>query len=148
MNFVRNAVDAMVQTLTIPDGFGLRLRQERERLGLSQTALASTGGVKRLAQGQYEKEVSSPSVRYLAAVAAVGIDLQYVLFGRPRDSNSLSPVELSRIEGRAFELLEEFIRKQPEANYGAEGRFALFQLFRANLTEEALANTASAAVLN
>lgn len=138
----------MVQIQTIPDGFGLRLREERERLGLSQVALATVGGVKRLAQGQYEKEVSSPSVRYLAAIASVGIDLQYALFGRRRDSGLLSPIELSRIEGRAFELLEEFIRKQPEANYGAEGRFALFQLFRANLTEDALANTASVAVLN
>lgn len=138
----------MVQTQTIPDGFGLRLREERERLGLSQVALATVGGVKRLAQGQYEKEVSSPSVRYLAAVASAGIDLQYALFGRRRDSALLSPIELSRIEGRAFELLEEFIRKQPEANYGAEGRFALFQLFRANLTEEALAKTSSVAALN
>lgn len=145
MNLVRKTFDAVIQTLTIPDGFGLRLREERERLGLSQTALASAGGVKRLAQSQYEKEVSTPTVRYLAAVASAGIDLQYALFGRCRDSNSLSPAERSRIEGRAFELLEEFIRNHPEATYGAEGRFALFQLFRAKLTEETLASTGAAA---
>lgn len=138
----------MIQTLTIPDGFGQRLREERERLGLSQTALATAGGVKRLAQGQYEKGLSSPSVRYLAAVASVGIDIQYTLFGHRRDSNLLSSLELRRIEGRAFELLEEFIRKQPEASYGAEGRFALFQLLRSNLTEEALASTSASSAIS
>lgn len=135
----------MIQTLTIPDGFGLRLREERERLGLSQTALATAGGVKRLAQGQYEKGLSSPSVRYLAAIASMGIDVQYALFGHRPGGSLLSSLELHRIEGRAFELLEEFIRKQPDATYGAEGKFALFQLFRTNLTEEALARTSVSA---
>lgn len=128
----------MRQTLTIPDGFGTRLREERSRLGLSQTALAAIGCVKRLTQSQYEKETSSPSVRYLAAVASAGIDLDYALFGRRRDANSLSQVERCSIERQAFDRLEVFVRQQSEGNYGAEGRFALFQLLRANLTQEAL----------
>jgi transcriptional regulator with XRE-family HTH domain len=126
---------------TIPDGFGLRLREERERLGLSQTALGTAGGVKRLAQSQYESGSSAPSVRYLAAVALVGVDIKYTLFGRRRHGNSLSANEVSRIEGRAFELLEEFASAHPEATYGAEGRFAMFQVLRANLMEEALVNS-------
>ncbi|MFL9917970.1 helix-turn-helix transcriptional regulator [Paraburkholderia fungorum] len=121
----------------IPDGFGERLREERKRLRLSQTEVASAGGVKRLAQGQYETGTSMPSVRYLQGVAHVGIDLEYVLFGRRIDSSVLPGVEITRIEGRAFGLLEDFISTQPEATYGAEARFAMFQLLRAKLTEEA-----------
>lgn len=134
----------MIQTLTIPDGFGLRLREERERLGLSQTALASTGGVKRLAQGQYEKEVSSPSVRYLAAVASVGIDLQYVLFGRAPTDASLTFEKKYRIEEEAFRELEAFVQSQPGGKMGSEGRFALFQVFRARRLQEALGNLSQA----
>jgi transcriptional regulator with XRE-family HTH domain len=120
---------------TIPDGFGTRLREERKRLRLSQTELATAGGVKRLAQSQYETGTSMPSVRYLAGVAHVGIDLRYALFGRRGDSGLLSAAQVSRIEERAFELLEDFVSRQ-QATYGAEGRFAIFQLLRARLTEE------------
>jgi len=121
---------------TIPDGFGTRLREERKRLRLSQTELATAGGVKRLAQSQYETGTSMPTVRYLADVAHVGIDLRYALFGCRDDSSLLSTAEVSRIEERAFELVEDFVSTQ-QATYGAEGRFALFQLLRARLTEEA-----------
>jgi transcriptional regulator with XRE-family HTH domain len=114
----------------------MRLREERKRLRLSQTELATAGGVKRLAQSQYETGTSMPSVRYLAGVALVGIDLRYALFGRRGESSLLSTAEVSRIEERAFELLEEFVSTQQET-YGAEGRFAMFQLLRARLTEEA-----------
>jgi len=127
----------MRQILTIPDGFGARLREERERLGLSQTALAEIGGVKRLTQSQYEKETSSPSVRYLNAIASADIDVEYALFGRRPEANALPLAERSRIERLAFEQLEDFVRQQSNGSYGAEGRFALFQLLRANLTQEA-----------
>ncbi|MGT2472775.1 helix-turn-helix domain-containing protein [Paraburkholderia terrae] len=121
----------------IPDGFGERLREERKRLQLSQTEVATAGGVKRLAQGQYETGTSMPSVRYLQGIAHVGIDLGYVLFGRRSNSSVLTAAEITRVEGRAFELLEDFIGTQPEATYGVEARFAMFQLLRAKLTEEA-----------
>lgn len=121
------------QTLTIPDGFGQRLREERERLGLSQTVLAGMGGVRRLAQSQYEKGSSSPSVRYLTAIAHAGVNLDFVLFGRPPSFKSLSPSARHQVEEEAFRQVEEFVRSQPVGQLGAEGRFALFQVFRANL---------------
>lgn len=128
----------MEQSLTIPDGFGQRLREERERLGVSQTALACIGGVKRLAQSQYEKETSSPTVRYLAAVGGVGINLDYALFGRAPTDASLTLEKKYRIEEDAFRELEAFVQSQPGGKMGAEGRFALFQAFRARRLQEAL----------
>lgn len=125
-------------TLTIPDGFGHRLREERERLGLSQTALAGVAGIKRLAQSQYEKESSSPSVRYLAAIAPTGINLDYVLFGRTAGEVPLTSEEIYRIDAEAFQAVEAFVQNQPGGQFGAEGRFALFQAFRSQRTDEAL----------
>jgi len=64
------------------DTFGDRLRLERERLGLSQEALGEIGGVKKLAQINYEKGKRHPDAEYLAAIAAAGVDVLYVLTGQ------------------------------------------------------------------
>lgn len=63
-------------------GIGARLRQERERLGLSQRAFGETGGVEANAQGKYESGERTPKGDYLAAVAELGVDVLYVLLGR------------------------------------------------------------------
>lgn len=71
---------------------GLRLKEERERLNLSQTALAEIGGKKKLAQLKYEQGESSPTAAYLEAVRRVGIDVLYVVTGE-RTSQHLEPDE-------------------------------------------------------
>jgi transcriptional regulator with XRE-family HTH domain len=58
-----------------------RLKEERERLGFNQEAFGAIGGVKRVAQGNYEKGDRSPDVGYLAAIAKVGADVQYIVTG-------------------------------------------------------------------
>lgn len=128
----------MEQTLTIPDGFGQRLRAERERLDLSQAALATIAGIRRLAQSQYEKEASSPSVRYLAAIGGAGINLDYVLFGRAPCDAQLTPQHRYQLDAEAFQEVEAFVQSQPGGQMGAEGRFALFQAFRSRRTREAI----------
>jgi transcriptional regulator with XRE-family HTH domain len=60
---------------------GERLRKERERLGLSQLAFGELGGVKKLAQLNYEKGDRYPDAQYLAALARFGVDVQYVVTG-------------------------------------------------------------------
>lgn len=123
---------------TIPDGFGIRLTEERKRLGLSQSQLAEIGGIKRLAQSQYERETSSPTVRYLAAIAHAGVNLTKVLFCDLPSIEQQSSSEQYRIERQAFELVEEHVRQQPEGFLGAEARFALFQLFKSQLSNQAV----------
>ena len=129
------------KTLTIPDGFGQRLREERASLGLSQEAFAGIGGVKRLTQMQYEKEASSPTVQYLASVASAGVNLDYLLFGRQPTEDLLSYEKRYLIDGEAFCQVESFVQNQPGSQLGAEGRFALFQSFRANLIRDALVSS-------
>jgi transcriptional regulator with XRE-family HTH domain len=58
-----------------------RLREERGRLGMNQDAMAAAAGLKRSAQIRYEKGDRSPDADYLAAVAALGVDVVYVLTG-------------------------------------------------------------------
>lgn len=125
-------------TATIPDGVGSRLREERERLGLNQATLAAAGGVQRLAQSLYEKERSAPTIRYLTGVSAIGINLQYVLFGQDKNAHTLSPSEMNRIELGAFEALEKFVSEHPEGHFDASQKFAMFQMLRSNLTHESL----------
>ncbi|MFJ7788807.1 helix-turn-helix domain-containing protein [Pseudomonas sp. 43(2021)] len=63
------------------NGIGPRLREERERLGMTQRVFGDIGGVEPNAQGKYESGERSPRVDYLAALAARGVDAQYVLSG-------------------------------------------------------------------
>jgi len=76
-------------------GIGARLREERERLGLSQRAFGEIGGVEPNAQGKYESGDRTPKADYLAAVAARGVDVLYVLTGTrtPAPIENLSEVE-------------------------------------------------------
>lgn len=72
----------------IIDSIGTRLREERERLGKSQTdfaniaARAGVRGATRQSQALYEKGERSPDAGYLAAIRTIGVDVEYVLSGK------------------------------------------------------------------
>lgn len=76
---------------------GDRLREERERLGLSQLAMGDVGGVKKLAQLNYEKGDRKPDSAYLAAIAAIGADVLYILTGQ-RSPTAMQPDETMLLE--------------------------------------------------
>jgi transcriptional regulator with XRE-family HTH domain len=61
---------------------GARLREERERLGFNQTAFGEVAGVRKQAQLNYEKGERNPDAAYLAAIAAAGADVLYILTGQ------------------------------------------------------------------
>ncbi|MGP9500250.1 XRE family transcriptional regulator [Halomonas sp. AOP43-D1-4] len=71
---------------------GERLKEERERIGLSQTALAQIGGVGKTTQIKYEKGTSSPDSSYLSAVADEGVDIFYVLKGQRSGTPAAQPL--------------------------------------------------------
>lgn len=71
---------------------GARLREERERLGLSQRSMGEIGGVKKLTQLNYEKGERAPDTIYLTALAGIGVDIVYVLTGQRMPApGSISP---------------------------------------------------------
>lgn len=74
-----------------------RLKDERERIGLNQTAFAAVGGVSRMAQINYEKGVRFPDLEYLEAIAKIGCDIQYIVIGK-RSSAALTDDETILLE--------------------------------------------------
>lgn len=58
-----------------------RLRQEREKLNITQAEMAEAGGVKPQAVSLYESGKRSPDAKYLERVASIGVDVGYVLTG-------------------------------------------------------------------
>lgn len=85
---------------------GDRLREERERLGLTQEQLGEAAGVRKLAQHKYEKGERPPNVRYLSEAAAAGVDVLYVITG------ARGGVVLTREETA---LVDNFRHSPPEA---------------------------------
>lgn len=74
---------------------GGRLREERERLQLSQEEFGAVGGVARNAQSNYEKGKRMPDAAYLAAIARNGADVLYIVTGTRTDTSAtaMSPDE-------------------------------------------------------
>lgn len=61
--------------------FGERLREERERLGMTQAQFGDLAQVTKKTQMLYESGDRSPKADYMAAVAEAGVDVQYLLTG-------------------------------------------------------------------
>lgn len=57
-----------------------RLRQERERLGLSQDEFARRLGISRVTQNYYENGSREPGLTYLSAFGQAGGNLLFLLF--------------------------------------------------------------------
>ncbi|MCS6473386.1 helix-turn-helix domain-containing protein [Burkholderia thailandensis] len=77
---------------------GNRLRDERKRTSLSQRAFAERGGVTEKTQVLYEKGERAPDAVYLARIAAVGVDVLYILTGQ-RNTSELSGDEEVLVAG-------------------------------------------------
>lgn len=91
-------------------GIGPRLREERGRLKLSQSALGSVGGVETNAQGNYESGARSPKADYLLRILGAGVDINYVLTGMRQEipdapaASSQAPPEEERLNNVTHHL--------------------------------------------
>lgn len=79
MGTERFHVNGVFMELTV--SFGDRLRAERERLRLNQTAFAAIGGVTKKTQMLYEGGDRFPDARYLAAISEIGGDVRFLITG-------------------------------------------------------------------
>lgn len=86
----------------------MRLREERERLGLSQTeaaemaANAGVAGATRQSQALYEKGKRMPDAAYLSVIQAAGYDVLYILTGQRQGSVVPSPAPALTREEECF----------------------------------------------
>jgi transcriptional regulator with XRE-family HTH domain len=105
--------------ITILSTIGIRLKDERKRLGYSQTDFGNVGGVTKNTQILYESDKRSPDALYLASLAAIGVDVQYITTGIRSDNLSkITTVSQSVKEGDelldTLELLEKDVKKAME----------------------------------
>lgn len=80
------------------DSIGGRLREERERLGLTQTELGDKAGITKNTQRLYETDQRSPKADYLQAIHQAGVDTHYVLTGDRPGTVDTQPLGLPAIE--------------------------------------------------
>lgn len=110
---------------------GGRLAEERKRLKLTQAELGKIGSVQRNTQFNYEKDERNPDSAYLAAVAAAGVDVLYVLTGQrtPQAEQALSVREqtvvynfrvLSEADKAAMQRLSGALAKSPVDQAGSD----------------------------
>lgn len=109
--------------------FSERLKEERERLGLSQTALGKLCGVQKLSQINYEKGVRYPDSRYLNAISNIGADVLYILTGKHElKSTNFDDKERLQIAIEAVEEGLEIIQKKLPSDKKAELIMAAYDL--------------------
>jgi transcriptional regulator with XRE-family HTH domain len=115
-------------------GIGSRLRQERERLGLSQKVFGEIGGVEANAQGKYESGGRAPKADYLSRVAGRGVDVLYVLTG----TATPTPLEnLSQLEEKVLVDYRALFKEDQEAIRRLTSTLAEHSLSRTGKTKPA-----------
>lgn len=116
--------------------FGRRLREERERLGLTLSAFADLGGVKRVSQHLYEQGHRFPDVQYLELLSKHKVDIEYLVLGR----RSVGLERGDRLEFSAklltdiYRVVDEFARDELGEPLPEDERLRLFHFLCAALS--------------
>lgn len=97
---------------------GERLREERDRLELTQQEMADAAGVRREMWSKYERGVAVPGGDVFDALARMGIDLMYVLTGM-RVSEAQKPIE-TPLSPREQTLLKNYRGADDEGRRAVE----------------------------
>lgn len=124
---------------------GNRLREERDRIGMTQPVFAEAAGAKKRTLIDWEKGVSSPTANQLEALSEIGVDVLYVLTGRRATAaNGLAAME----PGPAGHLtLPELGLINSWRQLDAKGRQAVLAMLEA-LTQASAPQTFNAPVQN
>lgn len=102
-----------------------RLKEERERIGLSQTAFAALAGASKHAQINWEKGAASPNAAALAAWADAGLDVLYVVTGQRAGGASAPPPPRAVSEGDRI-LLDNFHAAPAQVQAGVKTALGAF----------------------
>ena len=106
---------------------GRRLREERERLGMSQDEFGKLGGVRRVTQYFYEQGDRSPSLTYLVRVAMAGADFGFLVLGeRGKDASGRLCIHQDALI-TVYRLVDEFARDSSGRLLDLEHRLVLFR---------------------
>lgn len=101
---------------------GTRLREERERLAHTQDSFAALAAIGKRALIHYEKGERSPDAQFLAAIAAAGADVLYIVTGAR--SQAVAEVELLPAGDRI--LLDNFHHAPAGVQQGVKATLGAF----------------------
>lgn len=73
-----------LEHVLLESGIGSRISSARAELGITQAFLAKHGQVSIVTQDSYERGATAPSIDYLRAIEASGVDIPFVVFGRKK----------------------------------------------------------------
>lgn len=96
---------------------GQRLREQREGLGMSQPSFAALAGTTKQTLFSWESGKTAPDAAQLAALAAAGVDVLYVITGR----RSQPAPATAGLPPRARALLENYEAADDQGKRVIEG---------------------------
>lgn len=119
------------------DSVGKRLCEERKRLGFTQKAFAGLASLTTMSQHNYESGVRAPDSNYLAAIAAAGADVGYIVTG-VRSGGDEEVVDPWEEFEQVISHLEIFAAAGPGVNHEDDGRLEVLAFRKAWLKEQRL----------
>lgn len=100
---------------------GVRLKEERLRLGLTQDQMAELGGVVKGTYWNYEAGKRAPDAAYLAGITQGGADIIYILTGKRVSDTELGLSVLKHSSGFVLRL-RELVGETPAQIYAFAAR--------------------------
>lgn len=107
--------------------YGERIRAERLRLKLTQSAFAKGVGVSQGSQVGYESGAHLPNVHYLARAATLGVDLVFVVLGKRGSTAAIDMIEWNT-HTRIVAVIEQWLDEH-NVTLGVEKKMHLALLF-------------------
>lgn len=109
---------------------GTRLKEERERIGLSQAELAKLAGTATRTQIAWEKGEQTPNAVSLAVAHQAGIDIGYVITGIASLNQKQSDIDVQNAFD-AYQALDEALANAKKTMPADKKRLAAEALYQA-----------------
>ena len=109
-----------------PKILGSRLREERNRLGLTQSELAESGGVRRVTVYLYEKGDRTPTLEFLDRLRHCGVSFEYVLWGQRRPAKSSGRRIDAELASELYRLVDRYAVDSRGRSLHVDSRAELF----------------------
>ena len=97
---------------------GERLKEERKRLGLSQTELCDLTGITRKTLFSYETDERSPNALFLAALYEHDFDINYILKGKKDVLRPSLIKQVQKVAESAFQMVQSADVSVSPAQFG------------------------------
>jgi len=120
-------VKSSILTKRQENEYGLRIRNERIRLGYTQAKWAKRCGVSKTSQVNYEAGTYRPDVAYLSGAVSLGADPLYLLVGKSTAASAALGLDWD-LAKKIMSIIDNWAIEKPDP-VSAETRMQLLKLF-------------------